>query len=229
MRLWEIIVSSIRLKKINRPTVRLPAFGGTEKFIEWAKKEKLSFWRENMKNWIYNHAFTSSIIGGIVYFLIAFWIEQNFWEKYNSLNLQNFILFATSVAIIWYSLETRLLKNATNIANAIQAEPFLVLQYRKKENKDELYIANYGKGIAFNIKMEIKNIQSFFNFSITDTNSLGHSEEKSLSLGNYQENQNITAEITLLFDKSEGDKIVQRVRRYQIQKITDGWQINFLG
>lgn len=102
-----------------------------------------------IKKFIYNNTVIASIFCGFIVLLLL--IVWYFWGKQDILKPQDLVLLATFVAIVWYSLETRLLKNATNIANALQAEPLLVLQYRKKENQDELYVVNYGKGPAFNI------------------------------------------------------------------------------
>ncbi len=137
----------------------------------------------------------------------------------------DFILLLTFGALLWYSFETKKLKNATNIANAIQAEPLLVLQFKNKH----LYIVNYGKGPAFNIEMKIKNIQGFFNFSLPNPNPMHYEDEKILIQDNEGNNQNIEAEVVLQFFKSEGDEVILRERRYKIQKVADGWFINFLG
>lgn len=171
----------------------------------------------------YNNTFITSVIAGIVVFLIVLWIDLS------QQTAQNFILIATFAAIVWYSLETRLLKNATNIANASQTEPLLVLQYRKKENEDKLYIVNYGKGLAFNIKIEVKNIQGFFNFSIQDPNPLGHMEEKVLSRGAQNTSENTETDVKICFDKIEGDERVERQRVYKVLHVENGYRIELLG
>lgn len=190
--------------------------------------------KRKIKDFIYNETLgplISTSVCGIILFLIFFVIDYFFNKEksFSSLNIQNFILLITFIAITWYSIETKLLKNATNIANAIQAEPFLVLQYRITDGKEELFIVNYGKGPAFNIGMEIENIQSFFKFSLTNGNPLGYLEKKILIPEKTVNNQDVEAAITLFFDKCEGDKIVMRKRKYRVRKIPNGWQINLLG
>ncbi len=190
-----------------------------------------------MKKRIYNHVpLLTAVISLVLIFFIIFFIELEYLSpKEQDIKLlkilepSNIILYLTLGAIVWYSLETKLLKNATNIANAINAEPFVVLQYRKQKAKDKLFIINYGKGVAFNVSIKkIKNIQGFFNYSIENPNPMGYLEEKVL-LGNQENNQNIVAEITLSFYKSEGDKIVERERKYEIKKVANGWQIKLMG
>jgi hypothetical protein len=75
-------------------------------------------------------------------FLIAIFII--FFDK-SDLNLSNFILLATLFAILWYSLEARELRIATNK----QLEPILLL-YIDQES-EQLRISNIGKTPAFNV------------------------------------------------------------------------------
>lgn len=179
-----------------------------------------------MEKIIYNNTFITSVVGGLAYFLVVLFIEDIYNETFKSLNLNNFILLGTLIAIVWYSLETRLLKNATNVANTIQSEPLLVLQYEG----ENLYIINYGKGPAFNIEMKIKNIKGFFNFSIPNPNSLGHMEKKFLlPLNNESLNQNVEAEITLSFDNFENKEGTTRKRIYRISTAKEGYSIRYIG
>lgn len=178
-----------------------------------------------MKNFIYNNTFITSIFCGAIVLLVVFY----FGGKEDIIKPQNLILLATFIAIIWYSLETRLLKNATNIANALQAEPLLVLQYRRRGDRDGLYIVNYGKGPAFNIEMQITNIQGSFNFSIPNPNPLGHMEEKVLVSDNEQTDRNVIASITLFFDNFEKKEGETRKRIYKITRGLDGYQIEYIG
>lgn len=186
---------------------------------------------KKIKKNIYDHPLLTSFIGGIIFLVVIFLLYHYLFSVIgqNKFSSGDLILGATFFGIIWYSLETRLLRIATNITNAIQAEPFLVLQNETRNGKDDLYIINYGKGIAFNTRIDIKNIQGKFNFSIFDKNPLHYEDKKFLILDSESVNKNIEADITLIFDKNEGNTIVGRKRVYRIFKSDSGWQISFLG
>jgi len=57
------------------------------------------------------------------------------------------ILFITFLALLWYSFETRQLKNATRKSNELQQTPLFVLLY----DGNDLILRNEGKGIAYNV------------------------------------------------------------------------------
>lgn len=161
-----------------------------------------------------------ALVVSLVIFGIAFY-------KMKDLDRQNFILATTFFAIFWYSLETRKLKNATRFANAIQAEPMLVLKCRKEKDKDELYIKNHGKGTAFNIEVEF--LSGFFDFSfLSPPNSLGYNEEVVLYPKCPNTNNDINAEIILSCDNFD-EKIKDRRKfRYKIFTANIGYRIEYI-
>lgn len=166
--------------------------------------------------------FILAFVVSLVIFLITFYIM-----KMKDLDMQNFILATTFFAIFWYSLETRKLKNATRFANAIQAEPMLVLKYRKEKDGDKLYIKNHGKGVAFNIKAEP--LTGSFDFSfLSPPNSLGYNEEAVLYLKCPNINNDIDAEIVLSCDNFD-EKIKDRRKfRYKIFTANIGYRIEYI-
>lgn len=180
---------------------------------------------KRLKNIIYGNAFWSTFIGGILFLIIIFILNKYVLIKIVDLKPENLIISATFIAILWYSLETRLLKNATNIANSINSEPFLALQ-----NEDgELFIINYGKGPAFNIRIQIKNIQGLFNFYISNQNPLMYLERKILESQDEDDNKNnVIAEVILFFDKAEGDNLLNRNRSYRVSKMENCFNIELL-
>ncbi|MFA5644436.1 MAG: hypothetical protein WC928_02815 [Patescibacteria group bacterium] len=65
-----------------------------------------------------------------------------------SITFGDSILLLTLGALLWYSFETRQLKNETKTTNEFQISPSFVFIYN--EDKD-LILKNVGKGVAYNI------------------------------------------------------------------------------
>jgi len=186
----------------------------------------LRYLYREIKRFILNHSILSAIFSILGVLLILLWVsnkEEVFWKQ-GIFTAQNLILLFTFGAIVWYSIETRLLKNATNIANSIQAEPLLVFKARN----DDLYIVNEGKGVAFNVRMETQNIVGRFGFVLPDPNPLAHQEEKLLER-NYSGSDNLKARVTLSWNKIEGDVLVSRERIYSIIRARRGYYIYLEG
>lgn len=66
------------------------------------------------------------------------------------MKFSDFVLLATLTALLWYSFETRQLKNAARTANELQQLPFFVLIY----NERTLTLKNEGMGMAYNIAVD---------------------------------------------------------------------------
>jgi len=174
-----------------------------------------------IKKFIYNNTFISSFAGGIIFLIIIFVVNKFLLSKFIGLKLDELIILATFLAIIWYSLETRLLKNATNTANAIRAEPLLVL--RSKED-GMLCVVNYGNSPAFNIKIKVET--GSFNF-ISDTpllNPLNKMEERILFVPS-ELNQHVETEILLCCDTFDEKVRNKRKWRYKIFTAKKGYYI----
>lgn len=115
------------------------------------------------------------------------------WHKYKpddfGILVQIFIFFA----ILWYSLETRIVKQSTIAQNDIIKRPVIDLYFRPpKEGIDHKYyfaLRNIGKGVAYNVEVNpIFTGKYEYRFYIKQANSIlaPNGDEKALSLVSYE-------------------------------------------
>jgi hypothetical protein len=66
------------------------------------------------------------------------------------LDISDWILLATLIAIIWYTVETYKLRKATILATRLEFQPLLIVN--QQAGSRDLYVSNVGRGHAFNVE-----------------------------------------------------------------------------
>lgn len=129
------------------------------------------------------------LLVAIIFMTIAIF----YWHKYKpddfGVLVQIFIFFA----ILWYSLETRIVKQSMITQNNIEKRPIIDLYFRPPKNRiDDKYhfaLRNIGKGVAYNIEINpIFTKEYEYRFYIKEANSIlaPNGDEKPLSLVSYK-------------------------------------------
>jgi hypothetical protein len=66
------------------------------------------------------------------------------------------ILFITFLAVIWYSDETRKMKNQMIQQNTYEHSPYLFAELKSGDSR--IYVKNFGPGLATNVSVSIKDV-----------------------------------------------------------------------
>jgi hypothetical protein len=109
--------------------------------------------------------FLLSLIIGLFFIIL--------WEKYGKGDFGILIQIIISFAILWYSLETRIVKKAMVFQNDFQQRPIVDLYLRNSGSPSIAYFAlrNIGKGAAYNIEINDIKINNFvYRFFIDEAN-----------------------------------------------------------
>jgi hypothetical protein len=69
---------------------------------------------------------------------------------------QTAAVILTGLVIIWYTMETHILRRETQRQTEIQQRPFIIIKYENQE----FILSNIGNGPAFNVKVKDVNISS---------------------------------------------------------------------
>jgi len=94
---------------------------------------------KKIKNFYQQDKFRILLIVLLICGILDFWCSKIFIKSSN-----DFILFITFLAILWYSWETKKLREETASQKHLNVYPFLVI----KEHNNGLYIVNIGRGPA---------------------------------------------------------------------------------
>jgi hypothetical protein len=101
---------------------------------------------KKIKNFYQQDKFRILLIVLFICGVLDFWCFKIFIESSN-----DFILFITFLAILWYSWETKKLREETASQKHLNVYPFLVI----KEHNNGLYIVNIGRGPAMWPELEM--------------------------------------------------------------------------
>ena len=74
----------------------------------------------------------------------------------DALATQTFAVVLTGAILIWYTIETQLLRKETQKQTELQIRPFVIMEFKN----NEFYLKNIGRGPALNIKIKPVQVSS---------------------------------------------------------------------